>query len=449
MSVFFSCIGTTDPVRNLRDGSMLHILRHYRPEIIELFFSPEMEELSRTDQRFERCFDYFRDHWDYRPEVLHYSSDRDPADFDAVGEEILSRLDALSAKHPGQELLLNLSSGTPQMKMILAQAAVSTRYRARGIQVLIPGKAAGTSTRTNDKDYDIALELELNEDEQPGSENRCLEPKLLVTQRQQQKERIGALLDRRDYAALQNLRDILPGHLSSLVQHLDERNHLRGADAQNTARQAKRDNPELPGLYPAFGRAPQLMDAVKMTDYYLMLRNLQRVGDSTGFVLRLNPFVISLQECLIDRMMPQGCSFRDVLSGRSIFRNCLDPMAFQQRMPALFAQVSACAQNRGISQLENRPVSMVICNAFLDALNAPQDMLDFFDRLEQLNAQQRNDSAHRLSETLEADIKRSSGMESAQIVNRLSDLLTQVYPEWNQTWAKIYETCNVYILSKL
>lgn len=449
MSVLFSCIGTTDPVRDLRDGSMLHILRHYRPEAVALFFSLEMEELSQKDQRFVRCFDYLREHWDYRPEVLHYSSDRDPADFDAVGEEILSRLDALSAKYPGQELLLNLSSGTPQMKMILAQAAVSTRFRARGIQVLIPGKAAGTSSRTNDKDYDIDLQLALNDDENAESENRCIEPKLLVTQRQQQKERIGALLDRRDYAALQNLKDILPGYLTSLVQHLDERNHLRGAEAQNTARQAKRDNPELPGLYPAFGRGRRLMDAVEMTDYYLMLRNLQRVGDTTGFVLRLNPFVISLQECLIDGMMPQGCSFRDVLAGRSVFRNCLDPMAFQQSMPGLFSQVSACAQNRGIGQLESRSVSMVICNAFLDALNAPQETLDFFDRMERLNAEQRNDSAHRLSETLESDIRRSSGMDSAQIVNKLSVLLAHVYPEWNQTWARIYETCNEYILSKL
>lgn len=428
---------------------MLHILRHYRPDAVELFFSPEMEALRQTDQRFERCFDFLREHWQYTPELLYYNSAQDPADFDAVGEEILRRLDALSARYPGQELLLNLSSGTPQMKMILAQAAVSTRYRARGIQVLIPGKAAGRSKRTNDQDYDVAAELELNDDEPPGSENRCLEPKLLVTQRQQQKERISTLLDRRDYAALRNLKDIVPGHLTSLVQHLDERNHLRGAEAQNTARQAKRDNPELPSLYPAFGGPRRLMDAVEMTDYYLMLRNLQRIGDTTGFVLRLNPFVISLQECLIDGMMPQGCSFRDVLSGRSIFRNCLDPTAFQQRLPGLFAQVSTCAQNRGISQLENRPVSMVICNAFLEALNAPQDMLDFFDRLERLNAQQRNESAHRLSETLEADIKNSSGMESAQIVNRLSVLLAQVYPEWNQSWAKIYETCNEYILSKL
>ena len=27
-------VGSTDPVRSLRDGAMLHIIRHYRPENI-------------------------------------------------------------------------------------------------------------------------------------------------------------------------------------------------------------------------------------------------------------------------------------------------------------------------------------------------------------------------------------------------------------------------------
>lgn len=30
--VLFTCVGTSDPVREMRDGSMLHIMRHYRPD---------------------------------------------------------------------------------------------------------------------------------------------------------------------------------------------------------------------------------------------------------------------------------------------------------------------------------------------------------------------------------------------------------------------------------
>lgn len=37
MKVLFSPIGNTDPWSNERDGAMLHIVRHYRPEKVILF----------------------------------------------------------------------------------------------------------------------------------------------------------------------------------------------------------------------------------------------------------------------------------------------------------------------------------------------------------------------------------------------------------------------------
>ena len=42
--ILFSCVGSTDPVRGLRDGSMLHIMRHYRPDKVVLYLSAEIRE---------------------------------------------------------------------------------------------------------------------------------------------------------------------------------------------------------------------------------------------------------------------------------------------------------------------------------------------------------------------------------------------------------------------
>ncbi len=50
--ILFSCVGTTDPVRGEHDGPILHILRHYRPESVLLFLTPEIRELAETDDRF-------------------------------------------------------------------------------------------------------------------------------------------------------------------------------------------------------------------------------------------------------------------------------------------------------------------------------------------------------------------------------------------------------------
>ena len=51
---FFSPVGGTDPMSqsNLRDGSMIHIARHYRPDVIYLYLSKEMLEHQERDDRY-------------------------------------------------------------------------------------------------------------------------------------------------------------------------------------------------------------------------------------------------------------------------------------------------------------------------------------------------------------------------------------------------------------
>lgn len=61
--VLYSCIGTTDPVRGMRDGGLLHILRFYRPETVYLFLSGEMVRLDRQDGRIGKTFDFLRETW--------------------------------------------------------------------------------------------------------------------------------------------------------------------------------------------------------------------------------------------------------------------------------------------------------------------------------------------------------------------------------------------------
>ena len=52
MRVLFSPVGTTDPVRNCRDGACLHILRHYQPDHVVLYYTAEMEEREKQTQMY-------------------------------------------------------------------------------------------------------------------------------------------------------------------------------------------------------------------------------------------------------------------------------------------------------------------------------------------------------------------------------------------------------------
>ena len=42
MRTLFSMIGTADPITQLGDGPMLHIVRHCVPDKVVLFLSPKM-----------------------------------------------------------------------------------------------------------------------------------------------------------------------------------------------------------------------------------------------------------------------------------------------------------------------------------------------------------------------------------------------------------------------
>ena len=57
--ILFSPVGGTDPISNsnYRDGSMLHIVRHFRPDIIHLYLTKEMLDHQKEDNRYLYCLE--------------------------------------------------------------------------------------------------------------------------------------------------------------------------------------------------------------------------------------------------------------------------------------------------------------------------------------------------------------------------------------------------------
>ena len=156
-AVLYSCIGTTDPVRGMRDGGLMHILRFYRPEAVYLFLSREMVERDGADDRIAKTFAFLRENWEgYSPRLVRFETDiEDPSDMDALTAPMDALLQQALEESPGTEILLNLSSGTPQMQILLAQMALDPRYPTRGIQVKNPEKQSGTAERSNTKTYPV------------------------------------------------------------------------------------------------------------------------------------------------------------------------------------------------------------------------------------------------------------------------------------------------------
>ena len=305
--VLFSCVGTTDPVRGGHDGPMMHILRTERPSFVYIFLSKEIKKYADEDHRFDECFAWMKEKWGYSPEYDFYNSEIEKVhNMDILQEKMVDAFKKLADRFPDAEILVNLTSGTPQMQILLALLAMEPRYHACGIQVSNYKPQSGGGGRTNENYGGIAA-LNANQDEAENAENRCFKPKMYAIRREQQKERISTLLEKRDFAAILALEeDALPTKLTTIVQHLEARSRLDLKAAKQYA-----SGLDLGfSLFPV--RAGDRTFYEPIVEYLLLLQNLEAAESYTEYVFRMEPLFLNIQKELLEqRMRKRGYSFRN------------------------------------------------------------------------------------------------------------------------------------------
>lgn len=175
--VLFSPIGNTDPIKYCWDGSMLHICRHYLPDVVYLYLSHEMMEYHRKDNRYvdsiERLGELLGHHFEIR--LIERDDLVEVQEYDILYQDFKNVIQSIEEEmEEGDELLLNMASGTPAMKSALLILATYAEYRYVPIQVVTPRRKSNIEYEDRE-----GYEWELNEDNEPGAPNRCHEPKYL------------------------------------------------------------------------------------------------------------------------------------------------------------------------------------------------------------------------------------------------------------------------------
>ena len=85
MTVLISFIGNSDPVRGGYDGPMLHIVRHYRPDVVFLILTQEMQTKSKI-ALLDESFRFMERHIGLKPVVKHIGlKGTNPAEFKSYG----------------------------------------------------------------------------------------------------------------------------------------------------------------------------------------------------------------------------------------------------------------------------------------------------------------------------------------------------------------------------
>lgn len=277
--ILFSPLGDTDPIRDCHDGACLHILRHYQPERVILFYTKDMENKERRDHRYTRAIHKLSPNCAIEEIFSGIVAAYLYEEFSKILPEAVQ---SVRDRYPEHEILINLSSGTPQMKTVLAMLAADTE-RCRGIQVPSHSGKSNRKNRPASDDVDVDILLELNEDDEEGAKNRCEEPPLSVFRYHAEKNRIISLIRAYEYNAALTLArssSLVPADAKQLLKHAAARTDLLPDKARKIL--AEYDGQKL---FLFTGEEELLIE------YFLIMQIDQENDHLSNFMLRISPFL--------------------------------------------------------------------------------------------------------------------------------------------------------------
>ena len=199
MTTLISCIGDTDPIRNRHDGALLHLARVFRPEKILLIYS---ERALLKENNILLALNSIEGYSPVIKKDERLISDSEVFIFDKI-YEILNNV-VLKYSRDNEDLILNLSSGTPQMKSALFTINRLNDINVRAYQVITPSHSSNEGIG-HDNNLDINYLISTNLDNRKDFEKRILEDKAEKFQKTLIKRTMKDLLTNFDYESLYNL----------------------------------------------------------------------------------------------------------------------------------------------------------------------------------------------------------------------------------------------------
>lgn len=300
--VLFSPIGGTDPISdgNYHDGSMLHIARHYRPDVIYMYMSKEIIAKEEKDHRYSRCIEKLGEALGHHFEIIEIRRPelKDVQLFDPVYVDFEKILDELvEGLSEEDELLLNISSGTPSMKSALLVLATMIDIPCECIQVDTPVRHM--NDHHHDKDYDPDLYWESNEDNtySEGHENynRTHRERLISLKKLKYEETIRKFVNSYDYHAALVLALELSGDDTS--EYIDK---IRLADA--------RLQMDFPAVDLLIKNQPKEIygpirneNSRRIYEYMLALQVRVKTKKYSDFIRAISPIFVDLLENILEK----------------------------------------------------------------------------------------------------------------------------------------------------
>lgn len=438
MRILYTPVGDTDPIRGCYDGGMLHIVRHYNPDIAILVLSKDMEKKEAANHRFTKALKHVKADLDIT--LIH------------TGLEDVHRIDTLQpfvdhfyemlSNYPDAEILINLSSGTPQMKLIMSYLSVE-HDAVRGIQVDSPQRGSNRSEPAVNDDENIEIVIENNFDDQDDSENRCHEPQMGYIKRNNIKQSLHTLITSYKYKEAisfyhsykRTFEDGVPNDVLPLLEHAQLR---LGLDYDGALQKSRKVG--------TVSLSSSFTDRKLRKLYeFLMLMEVRLKQDQIeDFVLKTTPFMYELMRYYFTKEF--DVNWRQVEKKTSM-GTLIDMVAFESQYPKLY---TSWRNNRRPSQVQDIQLSLYHMLYMLEEQDTVDgSLLKQLKEIRSIEQKIRNKIAHEVVVFTEQDICSAVDIQSLQsFLHQIKDVFFIITGQAKQN-KLIYDVINQYVLEQI
>lgn len=454
MSILFSPLGESDPIRDCYDGPMLHILRYYQDiDTCYLVTTKKLEE----NNSFEKCSFAIKDLAEQQNRKItsyHIKTGIEKAnDFDCFYNIFLEEIIKIVNDHPNEKIYLNLSSGTPQMITTLALiSCISLIGNFEAIQVSRASENAKDSfNRTTDNRYDVVAAIENNIDNLENV-NRCSKLELMTIYHNNNKEKVTAFLKNFDYdAAYQtynkqsNNSSFCRKEILELIQHLKYRQELD----IDRAKEVVKNNPYKDKLFLTY--ITQDKRENKILEYFLILKNLKEAEKINDFLIRLNSYTGEVQKEFINKKIKYDVQEKLCQKDNKSHLYYLKSEKIKNYSQDLFDKLDKRFEGFQDAAINIEALNVII-NFELNKINYDKKdlIIKTFDQVEKLKAN-RNKSAHELKIVKATDLKDENGnkIDLNNLMSNFQKILKEIYPDVSEKYFMLYSDLNNFILEQL
>ena len=434
--ILFSPLGMTDPITHLYDGSMLHICRVYKPDILILYMSAEVIHFHEKDNRYLYCIEKLSQHMNHPIEVhmIKRPELKEVQEYDVFYDDFHNIIGAiLKNTTEDDEILLNIASGTPAMKSALLVLSVLADYKLRPIQVTTPIRKS--NTRLEDKvNYDVETNWELNGDNEPDYVNRCTEPKTRNFSVLLMKDNIRKMVSSYDYEAALTMATEIKEYVSddamNLIKIGCERLKLNQRAVDILVKQIPYDI------------IPIKSSDQRMVFEYALSLNIKRIkGEYADFVRALTPLVADLIESLLKNQCKIDINQYCKINSKGVRKFDESKLAGTQIFTILSNEFGGNFKADLVGTRQMVPIIMELSNNVVLKQNV-NDIMNVEQKI-------RNLAAHDIVSVTPEWIQQKSGFSAEQIFDMIKYLVREsgihaTREAWNS-----YDVMNQYILKAL